>query len=349
MTSASPAPISSADAPVPRPRPSWPGRIGLLASLVLCPASWACYGARPDACAAVTVFPAWVWPIPGLILAAIGWGKPTRLAASVVVLAWVAFLMAVADEPRSLLRAIPRPWAPSMPEGLSLRVVSLNCNVGDVKAAEEVIAYRPDLVLLQESPNRAEVERLAHRLFGDEAGFVHGVDASLIARGPIVAIDLPSASRGFFVEACVRLSNGREIAVLSTRLRPAVFRLDLWSPECWAEQAEDRRARREQVRAVARRVADSKIPVIVGGDFNAPQGDGAFGPLRPKLRDAFDEAGEGWGNTILNDIPALRIDQVWASREFQARRVVARKTRHSDHRMVVCDLILRASPSPEPR
>ena len=57
--------------------------------------------------------------------------------------------------------------------------------------------------------------------------------------------------------------------------------------------------------------------MILGGDFNAPQGDAAFRPLAPRLRDAFRDGGQGWGNTITNDTPFLRIDQVWVSDEIR--------------------------------
>ncbi|MGD0111676.1 MAG: endonuclease/exonuclease/phosphatase family protein, partial [Armatimonadota bacterium] len=79
-------------------------------------------------------------------------------------------------------------------------------------------------------------------------------------------------------------------------------------------------------------------PIILGGDFNAPAGDAVFSLLRPRLRDAFAEAGRGWGNTWSSTLPLVRIDQVWVSKEWRAVNVVARWAGPSDHRMVVCDL-----------
>jgi vancomycin resistance protein VanJ len=315
-------------------------------SSLLCLGLAIAYASRADACAAITVFPAWVWPVPGLGLAALGTRRrPGRRWAGIAALAWVSFLMAFAEEPRSLARLAKSPdreWAAARRRGAAVRVVSLNCAIGNRGAAEEIAAVGPDLVLLQESPGRAEVETIARELFGEGAGVAYGVDASLIARGPIVVADLPPAMRGYAVQARARLREGAEAEVISTRLLPAVFRLDLWSPDCWREQAENRRRRREQLRAIARRIdsVPPSVPVILGGDFNAPQGDAVFRLLGPRLRDAFAEGGRGWGNTILNEAPALRIDQVWVDAGFDALRVVARKTRHSDHRMVVCDLIL---------
>ena len=78
--------------------------------------------------------------------------------------------------------------------------------------------------------------------------------------------------------------------------------------------------------------------MIVGGDFNAPQRDAALSVLGPQLRDAFPEAGQGWGDTIINEAPFLRIDQVWISPTLHPRTVTAHRTIHSDHRLVVCDL-----------
>ena len=109
------------------------------------------------------------------------------------------------------------------------------------------------------------------------------MDASLIVRGRVAPADLTTDQRSYFVQARVRLASGTEIEVVSTRFVPAVFRLDLWSPECWREQARNRRQRRAQVRAVAQRIASlpPDLPVVLGGDFNAPQGDAAFRSSRP--------------------------------------------------------------------
>jgi endonuclease/exonuclease/phosphatase (EEP) superfamily protein YafD len=112
------------------------------------------------------------------------------------------------------------------------------------------------------------------------------------------------------VQARVFLKSGLEVEVFSLRLVPAVLRLDLWSPDCWREQTRNRRQRRVQLAAIGGRVASlpRHLPVILGGDFNAPQGDAAFRPLTPWLHDAFREGGRGWGDTITNESPFLRID-----------------------------------------
>jgi endonuclease/exonuclease/phosphatase (EEP) superfamily protein YafD len=174
------------------------------------------------------------------------------------------------------------------------------------------------------------------------------VDASLVVRGRVLPVDLAADLRANFVQARVVLPSGSAVEVISTRLVPAVFRLDLWSPDCWREHRENRQRRRAQLAALVRRLQalPPTVPLIVGGDFNAPQGDAVFHLLRPRLHDTFGEGGRGWGNTITNDVPFLRIDQIWASAAFRSVNVGARKTQHSDHRMVVADLILQAHEEP---
>jgi endonuclease/exonuclease/phosphatase (EEP) superfamily protein YafD len=84
----------------------------------------------------------------------------------------------------------------------------------------------------------------------------------------------------------------------------------------------------------------STSPLVVGGDFNTTPLDTAFDALRPRLADSFARAGLGWGATGTNDWPLFRVDQVWTNSSIIPTQVSAAKTIHSDHRMVVCDVIL---------
>lgn len=316
------------------------------ASLLLCLSLAILYAARPDAFAAVTVWPVWVWLAPGCALTALGFQRGRKRMALLLSAAWLTFLFIHAEEPRSLLRfhAPGSPeWIEARKAGRALRVVSLNCGGGSPQAAGEVAAFDPDIVLLQESPVRKDVEALARRLYGHLKGCLWGMDGSLIARGKAIPASLPPQLSMSSVQAWVRLDSGIEAEVFSLRLIPPVFREDLWSPACWRAHRENRLARRAQLRPFADRVRalPPDTPVIFGGDLNAPAGDSVFRLLAPRLRDSFSEAGAGWGNTIMNEIPVLRIDQVWISRRFLATTVVARKTIYSDHRMVICDLLLR--------
>jgi endonuclease/exonuclease/phosphatase (EEP) superfamily protein YafD len=316
------------------------------ASLFLWLVTSVSYGTRADALAAVTVFPAWLWIALGLFFALLTLLAGLRRYALAVALLWLVFTFLFVDEWQAARHLLP---AAQVRSADRLRVVSLNCAGGSAVAAGEVVGYRPDVVLLQESPGTVEVEALAQRLYGNAANAVCGPDGSLMAAGTVEPLPLARKDRMHFVAARVRLpatKGSRTLYVISLRLSPTIFRMDLWSPECWRAQRENRRTRREELRAVIDLVAGLPMDslVLVGGDFNAPAGDAVFRLLAARgLRDAFAEAGRGWGDTIINDLPFHRIDQVWfRAPTLHALDTRAHRTENSDHRMVACDFAFAA-------
>jgi hypothetical protein len=324
---------------------TWRGRLAkylagmaLAVSALLCLVIALCYTWRLDAWAAVTVFPIWVWWLAGTVLIAAARKRVGRRYSLTVALLWCVVLFAFADHPLRLLR-LGRSAGSRM-----FRIVSLNC-AGRGQAAIEVAALRPDIVLIQESPGREPLVDVARECFGAEGQVLSGVDASILARGTISPLPLPQSVNGHAVAARIRLRDGTEITVASLRLETPAVQIDLWSPETWREKTATRQRQRKQLETIARAVlasADS-LPSIVAGDFNSPPGDAIFQVLAP-LHDAFAEAGRGWGNTILNAAPFLRIDQIWLSPELRAVDVYSQKTERSDHRMVVCDVQTPARP-----
>lgn len=330
--------------PLPtNPSPRWPGQLAkylacaaLATSASLCLAIAICYTWRLDAWATVTVFPIWVWWLAGIVLVGAARRKVSRCYWFTTTLMWCLVLCAFADAPLCLLRFRPNDGK------RTLRIVSLNC-AGRGHAAREVAALRPDIVLIQESPGRQALVQFARKCFGDDGQVLSDVDASIVARGTITPLPLPQSVKGHAVAARIRLSDDTEINVASLRLATPTVRIDLWSPDCWREKAAGRQRQRKQLKTVAEAVlaAADGLPSILGGDFNAPPGDAIFQVL-PPLHDAFGEAGRGWGNTILNAAPFLRIDQIWLSHEFRAVDVYSQQTQNSDHRMVVCDVETQA-------
>lgn len=234
-----------------------------------------CYWRRPDSWAAVSFWPVWLWLAPGLALAAPGFNRRRVRPAVAVIALWLVFLAAFAEEPRSLLRlgAALAPEARGRPRhGEVLRVISINCAGGNRLAAAEVIPYRPDVVLLQETPKRADVERLARRLFGRNGGIAHGVDTDIVARGRVSAVPLQGRIPFSFIQAQVRLPSGLETEIFSVHLQPPAVRFDIWMSACWRDHAVNRRVHREQASELAREVASLPLdkPVILGGDSTCP-------------------------------------------------------------------------------
>ncbi len=261
-----------------------------------------------------------------------------------VLVVWLGFAVFYVPEVRSLARLVIPPrdefFERERSAGRAVRVVSLNCSTGDRRTVREVIACGPDVVLLQESPSREVLEELASDLFGGEGSVLWTADVSLVARGRLRlhGPDEPS----HFIQGTLELSSGRQIEIVSLRLTPPVVDYALWSGECWTAHRRIREQHRREVAEVVLGLDDvpRDRPIIVGGDCNAGADDGALRQLRSRLRDSFEAAGRGWGNTVLNNIPVLRFDQIWVSQECDVVTCRAARSQHSDHRLVICDVVL---------
>mgnify|MGYP001810732225 CR=1 FL=1 len=169
-----------------------------------------------------------------------------------------------------------------------------------------------------------------------------GIDASILIKKELVDYDAVSVVR----EPDFTLVRTPYSVVVSIRLEPPIFRLDYWNSECWTSQAELLKMRRMRTEEILRIVdkerklvtLDGPVDVVVGGDFNAPPA-----PLGSKqfkeVRDSGEVRGFGWPGTAINDLPLVRIDRIWTVGMNDSKtgnwQVLSRKTRHSDHRMVI--------------
>ncbi len=287
------------------------------------------YLLRPDWSYALTIWPAMVWVVPGLLLASLS--KRLRWA---VVLGWLAFALVFVEDIHSGLRTIlPSPRR-------AIRVVSLNCAGGLVEAAREVTSYRPDIVLLQESPGRAEVEALAKELYGEGGTTLVGPDAAILSRCSLTPLRLPRTTHNFVV-ADVQIGKER-FRIVSLRLAPPTLRFDLLNADAWRDYAANKTRRRQEVREMLATLRNlGPMADIAGGDFNTPPDHQILGQLGPELQDSFAQAGRGYGSTAVNPWPLVRIDQVWSGPRLVPVSTTAHNTVNSDHRLVVADFAFR--------
>lgn len=302
------------------------------------------FSSRPDSLAAVTVLPVFVWFLFGVVLSLLAGraGGGRLLAAGLS--AWLLFFVLYAPELRSLVR-FPihndAEWEAAKEDGSALRIVTLNCLVGERGAVEEALSQGADIVMVQEIPPPRDLLAMGDRSMRKPWDIVWGNDVAILFRGELVEQRAIEGTHG--VGALIRLPSGKRLLAVTFRLRSAVFNANLLLPSVWRKHTANRQARRNELRAVAQFVSSfpRDVPVVLGGDFNAPVGDPVFEEMPEELRDAFEEAGSGWGNTIFNSFPIHRIDRIFASPHFECIRARALKTEHSDHRLVSADLVLR--------
>ncbi len=253
-----------------------------------------------------------------------------------LIMSWLIAMVFLSDETNGVLHSLRKPPAPEN----SWRVVSLNCSVGTPEAAREVISYKPDLVLLQESPSRQDIQNLARQLWKEKGNSVWGVDGSVLANGKVEPLKLPAPIAVFATAARVTIKENK-FAAVSFRLNTPPFRVDFWNPSAWQALMAHRTLQRAQLKSLLAAIQslEPDLPIVMAGDCNAPAGDAIFRELQPALHDAYREGAAGWCDTFQNDFPVLRIDQMWISSYWQAAYLTAHRTQNSDHRMVICDVV----------
>jgi endonuclease/exonuclease/phosphatase family metal-dependent hydrolase len=86
---------------------------------------------------------------------------------------------------------------------------------------------------------------------------------------------------------------------------------------------------------------DSPHPLVFCADLNDVPNSYAYFTVKGKMQDAFLKKGFGIGRTYSALSPTLRIDYIFAGKDFRVRQFnrIVRKT--SDHYMIVADLELK--------
>jgi hypothetical protein len=326
-------------------KPSWTQWLLAIAA-TLAVALTGCYLVQPDALAALVLIPPWVWLVPAGLALLLGIRQWRSALFRVTLVVWGLFTFLFVEQIWTLSRSSEWPtqeWTELCQQHDCLRVVSLNCGDGGVKSLREVDEWNPDLVLIQESPGDEDVRQAARKLFGENAFVVYDGETTIIGRGELET--QISEEAGQFVHARVILPQDQTIQVVSLHLSPPVFRTDFWTPGFWSDHYQRRREHRTEIEELLshleQHVDDS--PLIVGGDFNAPPYDDALLRMNHDFQDTFLMAGRGWGGTGSNESGMFRVDQIWVNDEFRIGAAFTVKTVHSDHRMVVCDLLLDAT------
>lgn len=99
--------------------------------------------------------------------------------------------------------------------------------------------------------------------------------------------------------------------------------------------------RSSQADALARHISNSPYPVIVCGDFNDTPVSYVYRTMRGNMKDAFKEAGVGFGGTYNGRLPSFRIDYIFHSPEFDTYNFHRFPIKYSDHFPIMVTLDLK--------
>ncbi|MDF1752528.1 MAG: endonuclease/exonuclease/phosphatase family protein [Verrucomicrobiales bacterium] len=304
---------------------------------------WICKFNQWDSLTFITVIPFWMWAMPGILISVIA-ALLVRSRFSYVVLAiWALTALFASAETRGLFRSAVGNRSASLSAKKSkglIKLISINCRSGNLQAAQEAIELKPDLVLLQEAPDREDIEELTRRLFGELGHFVAANGTAIIGKGDFLTFAEDDTTPT--IHARFKHSSGVLIDLSSVKLEESIPEAEFWKLPVREKMAANRVKNRKSLRKyIGHYRPNAGQPIrIVGGDFATPPGDDIFRPLRKAgLRDAFDNSGRGTGNTFPAKFPIFRLDQIWISPEAQLLKTYTHRTSHSDRQIVICEFI----------
>ena len=98
--------------------------------------------------------------------------------------------------------------------------------------------------------------------------------------------------------------------------------------------------RKLQAEAIHTEIEKSMYPVIVCGDFNDVPNSYAYSTIGEDLQNCFAKKGSGISRTFTGIAPTLRIDNVFASKQFDVLQYTRVKEKISDHYPIITDMTI---------
>lgn len=302
-----------------------------------------CFWNRWDAVVAATLLPVWAWASAGAAVSLVCWIASRRATPAAMFALFLSSGVAFAEETRSLLREFLAPLEAKPEDDAAgnrpgIRFAIVRCG-GLESALRDAAQAKPDVIAVQEAPDRAALEAVADQLWGVGRSVNQVGDLAIIGSGK--ALGVLGEAGGGALHVRLRRPDGLLIDISNLDLEGCAPRRDMWRPGVWSELVEARVETRRLVRAHLGEnpISPGKVLRVVCGGFGTPPGDDAFRPLENSgMVDTFADAGEGWGNTYPSELPLLRLDQIWVSPNLEPVRSSTRLNTASRHRIVVSEV-----------
>jgi endonuclease/exonuclease/phosphatase (EEP) superfamily protein YafD len=228
-----------------------------------------------------------------------------------------------------------------------LRVLTYNiahCAVASGSELGPIIAsFDPDVILLQESTawQGSKLDRFLDAYHTFPYNDDHN-DLLIATKAPIVSMHwhpLDGAGEKVAQEAIVE-DEGKRYRVINVHLTPMHAGAVLSSnPLGLPEHMRQKGAiKSEQFQRLGRLIGSSPLPVIVGGDFNAPANSPAMRAGLSELTDAFAATGSGFGYTLPSGFAWMRRDYIFCGKGFGASACGVPAITTSDHRPMLAQV-----------
>ncbi len=294
---------------------------------------------------AILFMPRWLFlvPLPMLGLAA-AWARWFRLWLPQAAIALVVLgpLMAVS-------LPVWQFWS-TEPEGTRLRIMTYNVGtepIDTIGLIWHIERERLDLICFQEMRDFEFPASLDDYL--QENDWQRSSSGMVLSRFPIVQdsglIQHLYGEKGYrgtnLCRVRVAPRSGVEFDVVSAHLPTVRLGLEaLLNRDVGGFQYNLDKRRENIAQVLGELLPEATVPLLIGGDLNAPSESPMLDPIRPFFRFAFDQAGWGYGYTKPTENPWIRIDHVLASQEFAINRCWVGPDLGSDHLPLIAEVVL---------
>lgn len=298
--------------------------------------------------------PQWIWALPWLLLLPLYILRARRLAwIPLCGLLWVL---------GPLMGFCWRWSTPSVStaKGSRIRVMTFNVKSG-LQGMDAILQdiqdNHPDVILLQEAYHirTSPVARLFRQPSLRNWYMATREQYMVLSRFPLLSAQMRSISTVWASRYCFRctiLVRSQRITLYTVHFispRKGLMSVGLQTDETRTSVSQNIDTRLQQAQKLVDYLAEEHGPLILTGDLNAPvQALTCRQLLDTGLRDAFSEAGRGYGYTYGHRLPLrhdyVRIDHILISAEWKALNCWVGHGDGSDHRCVVADLYLPDSP-----
>jgi endonuclease/exonuclease/phosphatase family metal-dependent hydrolase len=218
----------------------------------------------------------------------------------------------------------------------TLRIATWNVRglrAGVEPVAAAVSAQRVDILLVQESGPRRRLRALGAVLgmsvLPDPPAFPRRriKNAVLMRAAEVARYELLR-----FSQSSLRYPRGASIAHLDDGLMTVSVHLGLSGPE-----------RGRHIKQLLSTTGSSTGRFVIGGDLNVIPGEPGPSAIATVATDCWAAVGEGAGFTFPADVPAARIDYLFAGPAVQPLRAWTAGGTASDHLMVVADVMVSST------